>query len=405
MSIFFHRSVSVSVFLVLGTSLALVGQNNREEMEADRVSSLKRIEATNAILSETRKDRVTKLGQLRAISRQIEQRRELVKMIREELAMIDTDIHSTLEIIASLNRDLDNLKKEYAEILYLSSKSNASGQLQKLSYLFASESFNQFLSRLHYLQLYNETRTYQISQIEKVMTELSTRKNDLEARKVERNALLATTQKQETDLSTLRKEQGKLVSELSSKEKELKDQLNNDKKMLAELNRLIALTVTEDMEEIRLKSEDAGQLMLMPAAKKVSENFMENKKGLPWPVEEGFISRKFGKQMHTVFDDVWVDNPGIDISTREEALVFAVFEGEVSAVAKVPGMHYMVMIQHGEYFTVYTKIKDVAVKQGQTVKAGTAIARVATNLDGIPELQFQIWHSFKKLDPEEWLAK
>ena len=95
---------------------------------------------------------------------------------------------------------------------------------------------------------------------------------------------------------------------------------------------------------------------------------------------------------------------GIGLQGSSNASVRAVFSGVVSTVAKIPGMGNVVMIKHGNYYTVYAKLKNIQVKSGQTVQAKQTIGVVDTNSEGIAELEFQIWKGKDKLDPEPWLA-
>ena len=84
----------------------------------------------------------------------------------------------------------------------------------------------------------------------------------------------------------------------------------------------------------------------------------------------------------------------------------AVFDGIVKKIAIVPGeFKYVVIVQHGAYFTVYAKLKKVNVKMGQQIARQDVIGEVNTDVDGISEVQFQVWKNTQKLDPELWLAK
>jgi murein DD-endopeptidase MepM/ murein hydrolase activator NlpD len=122
-----------------------------------------------------------------------------------------------------------------------------------------------------------------------------------------------------------------------------------------------------------------------------------------WPVASGFISSKFGQ--HQVYKQVKLENSGVEIQTKENELVRSVFDGEVRRVFFMPGMNNVVMIQHGQYFTVYARLKDVSVQAQQKVKSKEAIGTVFTNKEGVSELHFEIWKNDKKLDPEQWLYK
>ena len=102
---------------------------------------------------------------------------------------------------------------------------------------------------------------------------------------------------------------------------------------------------------------------------------------------------------------VLVDNLGVDVQTKKSAVVRSVFDGKVTAVAVVPGMQSVVMIQHGEFFTVYAKVENVKVKMGDIVSRKDVIGTVHTKSDGVSEVQFQIWKTNAKLNPEKWIFK
>jgi len=103
-----------------------------------------------------------------------------------------------------------------------------------------------------------------------------------------------------------------------------------------------------------------------------------------------------------------VDNPGIDIRTSPNATIRAIFEGTVSSVFTVEGVK-IVLIQHGNYFTVYNNLATVSVSMGQHVSTLQNIGVVALNDEGEPTVKFQIWKSSGKrqvtLNPEAWLGR
>ncbi|GAB4038172.1 murein hydrolase activator EnvC family protein [Spirosoma jeollabukense] len=136
----------------------------------------------------------------------------------------------------------------------------------------------------------------------------------------------------------------------------------------------------------------------------LASSFTASRAHLPWPVTKGFISDHFGRRPHAVLRGIYVDNQGIDIQTNAGESVRAVYDGIVQDVTNIPGMNSVVAIQHGTYFTVYAKLRTVAVRAGQRVKAREAIGTVATDKTGVSEMQFQIWKEFTKLNPESWLA-
>jgi murein DD-endopeptidase MepM/ murein hydrolase activator NlpD len=125
-----------------------------------------------------------------------------------------------------------------------------------------------------------------------------------------------------------------------------------------------------------------------------------------WPVQNGFISSGFGKHEHPVLKRVYVDNLGVDISTKEGEKVRSVFDGTIGLVGQVPGMEgQIIMVRHGEYFTVYSGLKNIMVSSGDKVKAKQVLGQIVKGEETGAVLQFQIWKNNKRMDPEDWLAK
>jgi murein DD-endopeptidase MepM/ murein hydrolase activator NlpD len=149
-------------------------------------------------------------------------------------------------------------------------------------------------------------------------------------------------------------------------------------------------------------------LALTPEAQALSNSFAANRGKLPWPVERGTITGYFGLHKHPVAN-VMIDNNGIDIQTGDAAAVRAVFSGTVSGVFYVPGSGQNVIVQHGDYYTVYANLASVTVRKDQSESTKQTIGVVGNNDDGLPVINFQIWksagHGSTKLDPQQWIAR
>jgi murein DD-endopeptidase MepM/ murein hydrolase activator NlpD len=141
-----------------------------------------------------------------------------------------------------------------------------------------------------------------------------------------------------------------------------------------------------------------------PEAIKLSTDFANNRGKLPWPVEQGFISSSYGRHAHPIWKDVIVNNSGIDIGSSKDAGVRAIFNGRVTKVLMIVNK-YAVIIQHGEYFTVYSNLKEVNVKTDDFVKTKQVIGKVMTDEDeGKSEVHFEVWKGSNKMNPESWIA-
>ena len=145
---------------------------------------------------------------------------------------------------------------------------------------------------------------------------------------------------------------------------------------------------------------------MTPEQKELAENFTINKGALPWPVNRGVITQQFGKQKHPVLAGIETYNNGIKITTEKGASVRAIFDGTVSRILSIPGAGKAIIINHGDYFSVYNNLSDVMVISGQSIKTKQELGLVSTNpksKETITELQ--IWKGNKKLNPAQWLYR
>jgi len=197
----------------------------------------------------------------------------------------------------------------------------------------------------------------------------------------------------------------KMVTTLATREKQLKKELEDKRKVAqkieAEISRLI--------EEERKKSISND---LTPEMKLIGQNFEENRGRLPWPVEKGIITSKFGPQKHPVLNYVNENNIGIEITSYGRTPVRAVFKGQIAMIFAIQGANTSVILKHGRYFTVYQNLINVKVKKGDIVNTKDEIAEVyfETENGNKAILKFMIFMERdktepEKLDPELWIAK
>ncbi len=426
----YRRGLKISrllLLLLLIAPLSLVAQKkSRAQLEKEKKDNLKKIEEANKILLETRNKKQATIGHLSAIKNKIVSRERLIKSVTEEVELLEGEIAELEVSIGGLRNDLDSLKKEYAVMVYAASKMNTS--LGKLTYIFSAESVSQMAMRVKYFQHYSQMRQEHLDKIEKKKSRMEYEKQKLERKVAEKNRLIGIKVSETNTLNEEKDEQKKVLDNLSEKEKILRKELDERKKSIQKLEKLItdmiaaerakALKAAKEAAEKNKKAttpaktnsttpakKEEFKLELTPEAKALSGSFAGNAGKLPWPVLKGSIAQRFGKQAHPVLKGVYVDNLGVDIQTLKEENVRSVFQGKVITVAEVPGMNKVVMIQHGEYFTVYAKMKTVLVKTGEEVAAKQNIGNVYTDKDGVTQLQFQIWKNNSKLDPEQWLYK
>jgi len=398
-----NKCIYLLVGLIFLLSYNSYSQKTKQELENEKREAVRKMQEAEKILQQTEKKRVTSLGQLTAINNQIKASETIINSINAEIKLINEELSDLNQVIESLESDLFTLKNEYAVMTYTSFKANYG--MRSIVFIFSAPTFNQFLLRVKYIEQYSNARKKQLDLIQQVKRSLVEEKSSLEGLKIDKDQLLNQELTQNKNLVVLRKKQDKLIQSLSQKEDEIKKELENRKKAIARLDKLIADIVAAEIKATS-KGKSSDKISLTSSQTAISKSFENSFSRLQWPVTTGFISSKFGTNPHPVYKKLKVPNDGIDIQTNENELVHAVFEGLVKAVAVVPGeMRYVVLIQHGEYFTVYAKLKQVSVSKGQIVRANEKIGVVNTDKNGVTELQFQIWRNNQKLNPENWIAK
>ena len=216
---------------------------------------------------------------------------------------------------------------------------------------------------------------------------ISNKKNNL-------NKILESKQEKDSKVAKLQKSEKIFF-------RKIKDQQKQARLIEEKIKRIIE-------EEIRLAREklktENNSISLTPEAKLLSDQFSANKGNMPWPLEQGLIVSYFGKQKHHVFGNVETFNNGINIATNENAIIRSVFNGKVSRIFFIKGEGKAVLINHGEYFTVYSGLKTVSVKLGDEVLTKEQIGTVLTdNSEKKTELHFEIWQGYDKLNPSLWL--
>lgn len=395
-------------------SASLLAQKSKGQLQREKQENLEKIKETEKILRETTTEKKNSIGELSALNKRIEQQEVLMLSIKSEVELLDFDIEEDHQIITSLERDVNKLKEEYASMVFAAQK--ASGKIDKLTFLFSASSFDQLLMRLKYMEQYGKARQEQGEAIARVQQIVSEQVRLTEIKRAEKQGLLTEEQQESNQLTGLKQKKKGLVKSLEKEEKRLKRDLAETKKALAELDMLIAKIIKEEMEraaaeakrlrelkaKTNKKAEEVKEEEAADASIALSASFEDNRAKFPWPAS-GFVSQRFGRQMHPVLKGIEIQNDGINIQTKQGETVKPIFGGEVKRVALIGGLGTVVIIGHGEFFTVYAGLKEVTLKTGQKVTSNTELGKVIASHEGISELRFQIFKNTTPLDPQKWL--
>lgn len=381
---------------------------SKSELEKRKNELNKEISLINGMLKETEKNKALTYEQLLKLKSKINARTNLISTINSEIKLTNKKIVDNEAIIAAMEKDLAQLKQEYAKMIYYAFTHK--NQKDKIMFVMAAESFNQAYKRLKYIQQYTTYRQSQAELIVKTQQDLQKRNSDLKNSMQEKAALLSLEEQEKSKLAIEKNQQETVISKLQGKEQDLKDKLRKKEEAAIKLQKAIQRIIEEEIRKAKEAAKKAGNTTkgfpMTPEAQKLSNSFEANKGKLPWPVIEGVITAKFGQHNHPVLPGIVINNNGIDISTSGGSKARAIFDGEVSSVAIIPGEGKVVMIRHGEYLSVYSYMSDVFVQKGDkiTTKQELGVLINDTGSSGT-SVHIEIWKGMTKLNPEYWIYR
>ncbi len=233
-------------FLLLLASEGYAQKKSKAQLQKEKQQNLEKIKETERILSETATQKKNSLGELNALNQRIGQQETLINSIKGEVTFLDADIQENIELIDALEKDVEKLKDEYATMLLSAQKS--SGRVDKLTFIFSAQSFDQMLMRLKYMEQYSKSRKEQAEAIAKVQSVLSEQVKQTEIKKDEKKKLLGEEINQNNQLTDLKQKQKGVVKSLEKEEKRLKKDLEETKVAIAELDELINKIIKEEIE-------------------------------------------------------------------------------------------------------------------------------------------------------------
>jgi len=409
-------SVLFLLFIIFFSSASIA--QDRSKLEKERKKLEQEIEFTRKLLQETSESKAHSLSQLETLRKQVQLREKVITNINKEMAMIGDQLDETSSIIRALEKDLQEMKGEYAGMLYNMYKNRSA--LNQLIFLFNAKGFNDAFLRVRYLQQFGEFRKKQAQLIEETKETLERKRQEQVGRRAEKQKLLDDEESQRGKLAEEMKEVDKMVASLKQQERKLNQDIQKKKQDADLLSKKIEELILREIEAAKKKAEEEAAakakttatnpgtktsvLSATPEAAKLSADFASNQGRLPWPVEQGIISETFGTHPHPVLKYVTVVNNGIDIKTKENAQVRSLFQGTVVTVMYNPGFQRAVMVRHGEYFTVYSNLKEVLVRSGDEITTRQPLGLVYTDeKDGSSKVHLEIWKSTQKLNPALWI--
>ncbi len=389
-----------TIFISLILLSAAVGTASAQDTRAQEERKAK-LEREIAIIDKQLKANASKsssmLSDLTLIRKNISNRKVLVQEADRRVKNYNDSIYLAQREINRLQVRIDTLTSHYGRLVRSAYK-NRDAKVWYM-YMLASENLTQAFRRFSYFRTLSMRMKDEAKDIREMQDELEARKERLSMLKKESEAVKA---ERVNELSRLKKDETRadgVVKKLKKDRKKYQNQLAAKKKEVNALNREIARIIADAMKPEGQKKTDRKR---PPVDMKLDGEFSKNKGRLPWPAEGPVLSR-FGKQYHPVLKNIELPpNNGVDLALSKGTVVQSVFDGVVNQVITMPGYNKCVLVQHGNYFTLYCKLQSVSVRTGDKVRTGDILGIIDT-INGQTQLHFEVWKGKTPQNPEHWL--
>ena len=371
-----------------------------KKLESQRAQLEKDIALLGRKLDQNSKNSSQALSNLTLVRGKISAREKLIQGCDQTLRVLNDSIRVCQAQMDRLQARNDTLTRYYARLVRGAYK-NRDPRLWYM-YLLSSQSVGQGLRRFGYLRSLAGEMSTQALRIRENAAQLAVERERLSGLRDQADAMRRQVVQERNKLQGEEQQASRLVTQLQKDRKQYQKQIQDKNRQIENLNRKIADLVKAESK----KGGKSGGTKKTSTEidTKLSNEFAANKGRLPWPVE-GAIVDHFGKHYHPVYTNVELpQNNGVTLVVKQGAQVQAVFQGTVSQIFVLPGYNQCVLVSHGNYFTLYTKLKSVAVKAGDKVKTGQIVGTVDT-IGGEDLFHFELWQGSTPQNPENWLRK
>lgn len=391
------------IIIILMPFVSIAQTQKIEDLENERKVLKNEILEINSLLINNSKKKKNAFNDLESLTYKINKTETLIKLTNDQINLLNFEVEKNEDKIDKLNVEIIAARKDYSDMIFNSYKSRL--KENRLMFLLSAENFLQAFKRSQYFEQFSKNRKEMALSIQ---TKVGTVKKIIDTLKTKisvKDSLINFNLSEKKILSNEKKEQNNLIRSLRKKESAYKKQINDKQRQASLLDKEIDRLIKEAIKESNINSS-LSTFSLTPEAKALAESFSKNKGKLPWPVERGVIIQKFGLQSHPVVKTTKIKSNGIVIATTKNANIRSVFNGKVLSILKFKGSNLTVLIQHGNYISVYKNLSKVYVNKGQNVESFDIIGEVfSSNSESKTTLQFSIFNNTTALDPYLWIAK
>lgn len=410
----------LSLIFICTTSLMWSQESQQEKLEARKAQIQKEIRENEKLLQSVKKKEKSAINVIVIQSNKIKLKEKLINTTEKQTKLLGNDMYVNQVKINKLKKELEILKADYAEMIVKSYKSRS--EESRAMFLLSSENFLQAYKRAQYMKQYTNYRKMQGEEIKSKSDQLLDYNGKLNVQKTAKQKLIAEKEKERLSLEKEKQEQERLVNSIKKDKKKIQSDIRKkqqeSRSIDKQINRIVREAIAAANRKAALERAKANpsapvskvavsssKIELTPESKLIADNFRANRGRLPYPVEKGFISLGYGDQPHPVFTTLTIHNSGVEITTEQGSSARAVFGGEVTSVIVLSPLNRAVMIQHGDFFTVYQNLSSVSVSKGDKVSIKQSLGRVRTNNEtGKTVIKFLILQNTTYNNPQSWLS-
>ena len=378
---------------------------NQKDLELKRISLAKEINNIQKLINRSKDERKLVVENIENLNYKLDLQNEVIKITNNELNLISASIQNNQEAINRLKKSQKILKDQYAEMILRSYKTRS--KTGKLMFVFSSVNFQQALKRIQYFKQYSEYQNKQLQKIANNTEQLIIMGDNLSKEKNLQLKLISDNQNIKNNISQELSNKNNLLNFISKNQtkyvREIKLKQQKTAKIDKEIEKIIARAIAESN---RKKNTSSKLFALTPEAKLLSYNFISNKGKLPWPVQKGYVSLKYGKQPHPIVKTATIQSNGIRIITASSQKARTIFNGTVYRIISSKNGSKTILIQHGNFFTVYKNLSTIYVNKGDKVFTKQEIGLIMTNKNsGQTILSFSLFKDNKTENPLFWIGK
>ena len=453
----------VSSLLALTPEAAAQGRKSRtlQRLEQERKQLLRSIEASDKKLQQLRRDTRNEEQTLRTVKEQVEQRRQVVAVLGNEVSGLQARIDTLSGHIGRLHRREGALLLRYRAALVQLQRIDT--HIDPVLFVLSSQNPAEARERQRFLSRYSKAVREASVALRTTRTEIEATKAEVGRTHSEKEQLLSLREAEKKKLEAEEQQRAAQVKDLQGKQQVLAQDLSKQKQKAEDLDRKIQAQVEAEIvaaqrraAELQRRREEArrrrqtqrtqptpppstgrsgrgkgttppppppppaddepeerraatpGGYAMDANERALASSFAQNKGRLPAPIRGSYsILRTFGVHQHSEHNRVQVNSSGVDFGVNGDSRAYAVFSGVVSRVFVIPGYGTAVILRHGNYLTVYANLSSVAVSTGSSVSTGQSIGSVGASPDGSSGrlLHFQLWHERTKLNPLAWIKR